>query len=921
MKKVILLIIYLVVYNSVCFAQNAVVKGVLLDTINQINLAGVPVTLLWGEDSVLCKITHSNAAGFFEFKKIVPGNYLLLIKCSGYENYTDHLQLNEASDINKGNISMILKPINLKEVTVRQVSSAVKISGDTTEFNASNFRVPEGASVEEMLKELPGIQINKDGTINIMGQKVNKVLVDGEKFFGNDPTIATQNLPANAIYKVQVFDRKSDPANFTGIDDGIRTKTINLQLKKGRKKGSFGKLGVGAGGNGKFNNSGMINRFSNKIKLSAYGTTTNTELAGANLQQGNQELTDGATEFITNSGGIGSIINQGNDFDNAFSYGEGLPVNWAGGINYANIFNSGQQSINGSYRYNKMTSAGNSRTLSQSILPDTVFFNSESNTTFSSRQNHTVNGTYEWQIDNSTSIKFKADGYTAFGNNFSTYRSESQNKIGKLVNTGMRNITGAGNDQKLLSSVLIKRKFKKKGRTFLLSVSQNYGENNTAGFLYSLSSFFDKNGIISLRDTTDQKKANRNVFTSLNSRLTYTEPLSTHFFAELDYSHQASISNTQRLSFDRTENTKYEIINNIFSSHFKFKTFTNIAGIAFKYNGKKLIFSFGNKIAKSVYSQNNLQANSLLNRHFTNFFPRAAFTYKVSANRNLSITYNGYSRQPSANQLQPNSDNSNPLNILTGNPFLQQEFDHRVNFNYNSFNPARQQGLFIYGAFSLLSNAIVTSSFTDALGRTVNQYVNANGNYSLNSGFSYFISSMKSGVNLNSGLNFSKSNYCNLVNGKNNIAAINTAAVSLGINRNDEKKYNFYYYGSFRYNISTSSVRKDIKTKYWSHEHNLSLTVLLTEKFELNNELQSSLQQKTNLFGESNNLFLWNASFGKRILKNGKGIIKIIAHDILNQNNGYSRFISSNVIQEKNYQSIARYFLLSFVCNFKKNAG
>jgi hypothetical protein len=917
MKKITLLIILLMACYCFSSAQTASVKGVIVDTINKQNLVNTSVSLLWVKDSVLYKFTHSDAKGIFELKNLLPGNYLLFVTHPTYADYFGHLQLNDTSQIDIGTVMMTLKAIILKEVIVRQQISAI-IKGDTIEFAANSFKVREGASVEEMLKKLPGIHIDKDGSITAMGEKVNKVFVDGEEFFGDDPTIATKNLQADAVYKVQVFDKKSDQATFTGIDDGKRSKTINLQLKKDKKKGYFGKLDFGAGLNDKWNNNAMINRFRDKKQFSAYGNMSSTDITGLNLQQSDRYTSDNDPEFNNNFGGFASLVNNNNEFNNSFSYGEGLPKSWASGLNYSNKFNNDKQNINGSYRYSKFNSEGYGNTFSQSILPDTIFVNSESGKMFSSRQKHSLNSTYEWQIDSSTSIKIGANGYKGISNSIISFNSESRNEFGNPVNTSMRNTNSNGDNENLQSYFLIRKKFKKPGRTISFYVGQNYTENKTDGFLYSLNSFFDKNGSISLRDTTDQKKVNESLITTLNGKIIYTEPLSKNLFVELIYAFHSSRSDAQRLSFDKDLTGKYELLNDTFSNHYNFNVLTNIAGVAFKYNGKKVTFSFGSNIAKSNFTQKDLLKDASLKRDFTNFFPKAIFTCKFNQSSHLSIIYNGNTREPSINQIQPVPDNSNPLNIITGNAFLKQEFDHSINLSFNNFNLLSQRGILFFGSLSLQSKAIVTNSFTDSLGRTLYKYVNANGNYNYNSGFNYFINFEKPDLNINTGLNFYKSYYSNVINNKKNVTNNTSIAINLGINKDKEKRYNFYYDGTIRYNISTSSVRKDIQTKYWTLDHSVGLTLMLPWKFELNNELQGSLQQKTVLFDGNNNMLLWNAYFGKKILKNDKAIIKIIAHDILNQNIGYSRYISGNVIQETNYQSIARYFLLSFVWNFSK---
>ena len=915
-KRTTLLIGLLIALYSFSSAQTASVKGVIFDTINKQYVINTSVTLLRQKDSVLYKFTRSDSKGFFELNNVLPGNYLLLITHLNYQNYIEHLQLNSTSKIDIGTVRMTLKTIILKEVIVRHQISAIRIRGDTTEFDVNNFKVSEGVSVGEMLKKLPGIQVDKDGIITAMGEKVNKIFVDGEEFFGNDQSIATKYLQANAIDKVQVFDKKSDQATFTGIDDGERSKTINLQLKADKKKGYFGKLDFGAGLNDKWNNNAMINSFRNKKQFSVYGTVSSTDMTGLGLQQSNPLTSDNDPEFNNNLGGFTSLVNNDPGFNNSFSYGEGIPKSWAGGINYSDKFNGDQQSINGSYRYNKFNTEGSGNTISQSVLPDTVFVNSESGKTFNSRQSHTLNSTYELQIDNSTSIKIRANGYKGISNSINSYNSKSQNKYGNLVNNSLRNTNTNGDNQGLQSSFLIRKKFKKTGRTISLNLAQNYSENKTDGFLYSLNSFFDKNGSNALRDTTDQKKVNESLINTLNGKIIYTEPISKNIFAELMYVFQSSRSDAKRLSFNKDITGKYEFLSDTFSNHYNFNVFTNIAGLAFKYNGKKLIFSVGSNIALSNFNQKDLLKDASLKRSFTNFSPGATFTYKLNQNGRLSIIYNGYTRQPSINQIQPVSDNSNPLIIITGNPLLKQEFDHNINLSYNHFNLLRQRGIFFYGSFSLQSNPIVTNNFTDTLGRIVYKYVNGNGNYNYNSGFNYFINLEKPEMNVNAGLNFNKSSYNNVVNNKKSVTNNTAIEINLGINKDKEKKYNFYYNGYIRYNISTTSISRYLQPKYWTQEHNFGLTIMLPWKFELNNELQASLQQKTALLEGNNNILLWNAYFGKKLLKNDKAIIKIIAHDILNQNIGYSRYISSNVIQETNYQSIARYFLLSFVWRF-----
>ncbi|MDB5232045.1 MAG: TonB-dependent receptor, partial [Chitinophagaceae bacterium] len=278
MKKLILLSC-ICFFSAITFGQKATLNGVIRDTINKTTLSNTSVSLLRAKDSVLYKYTRSKQDGKFELTNIDPGKYILMITHFTYADYYDTLSLSGAA-VELNSVDLTLKAKLLENVTVRQTLAAMRMKGDTLEYRADSFKVRQGASIEELLKTLPGIQVDKDGKITAQGEKVEKVLVDGEEFFGDDPTIATRGLQADALEKVQVFDKKSDQATFTGIDDGQRTKTLNLKLKDDKKKGYFGKLDLAEGTNNSWTNSAMINVFKGKRKFSAYGIMSSTGKTG-----------------------------------------------------------------------------------------------------------------------------------------------------------------------------------------------------------------------------------------------------------------------------------------------------------------------------------------------------------------------------------------------------------------------------------------------------------------------------------------------------------------------------------------------------------------------------------------------------------------------------------------------------------------
>ncbi len=348
MKKYFTPLFFLLIGFSTA-AQKASVKGIITDTTSQQNLYNSTISLLRAKDSILYKFTRSDEKGNFIFKNIDSGKYVLLITYPGYADFVDELSVTDSSQNNLGKIILTLKANLLKDVIVRSAAGSIKIKGDTTEFAADSFKVQPNANVEDLLKKLPGIQVDKNGNITAQGEKVQKILVDGEEFFGDDPTLVTQNLRADMIDKVQVYDKQSDQAAFTGIDDGQKQKTINLKLKDSKKNGYFGKANAGAGTDGYHDSQLMFNRFKGKQKFAVYGILSNTGTSGLNWQDQNSYgdnpfanadvSEDGGGIYITSSG------DQLDSWDGRYN-GQGIPLVQSGGLHYNNKW-SGYESIHG----------------------------------------------------------------------------------------------------------------------------------------------------------------------------------------------------------------------------------------------------------------------------------------------------------------------------------------------------------------------------------------------------------------------------------------------------------------------------------------------------------------------------------------------------------------------------------------------
>ena len=741
----------------VCFfasAQKASIKGIITDTSSKQNLANTTISLLHAKDSILYKFTRSKEHGDFILKNLDSGKYILLISYPQYADFIDELSVTDTSKIDLGKISMISKAHLLQDVVVRSAVSAIKIKGDTTEFAADSFKVQPNATVEDLLKKLPGIQVDKNGTITAQGEKVQKVLVDGEEFFGDDPTLVTQNLRADMVDKVQVYDKKSDQAAFTGIDDGQKQKTINLKLKDSKKNGYFGKANLSAGTNGYHDSQLMFNDFKNKKKFALYGIVSNTGTSGLNWQDQNSYGDNPlANADVSDNGGISISFNDngddGLDMWSGQYNGQGRPLVQTGGLHYNNKWNDDKQSINANYKALQLYVNGASSTRTEFILPDTLYFNNDKQNFHNQILRNRLNGSYEYQLDSSSSIKITADGGIDHKITNLIDSSEARASDSSLVNNALRRISTTGDNKTLNSNLLWKKKFAKQGRTISFNLRENYSNNASTGFLYSNNNYY-LNGVLAKDSLTDQYKTNNTETVSLNSKLTYTEPLSKVSSLVFNYGFVVSNSASTVNSYNKGNNAKYTALDSLYSNHYLFNIFTNQGGIAYSLFEKKLKMNFGTDVGYSSFHQTNKFSDSTTTRKFVNWYPRANISYQFKAQSRIGLYYTGYTQQPNINQIQPVLTNTDPLNITVGNPSLKPAFQNNLYLNFNDYKVLKERGIFIGFNSSLTGNAIVNKSYVDSFGRTINQYVNLNGNRSFGGDLNYSVKFEKAGMYMNS---------------------------------------------------------------------------------------------------------------------------------------------------------------------------
>jgi len=900
--------------------QSFTIRGIITDTLNSTPLHRASVVLVRTTDSVIETFTRSAPDGSFQVRVAKNGKYLLKVS---FPSFADHLEtINvKKSNIDLGVVPMISKERLLQEYVLTQQVAAIKIKGDTTEYMADSFKVKENATVEDLLKKLPGIQVDNNGNVTAQGETVQKILVDGEEFFSDDPKVVMKGLQANAVAKVQVYDKKSDQAEFTGIDDGQKQKTINLELKDEKKKGYFGKIDAGGGTDGFFQDQGMINAFRRKRQLSAFAIMSNTDKVGLGWQDNDKFGSGNGVTEISDDGGIVTTITSSSDDDfggwNGKYNGQGFPKTWTGGVHYADKWNADKNHVTGNYRYAQQNVEVDGETTTQYVQGgDSSLINDQHKSQFSKGDRHGIDAMYEGRIDSNTTVKLTANAGLKSTETYSRYNTITTLLRGDndsdILNTNDRIIRSNADAVFINADLLLRHKFKKKGRTLALDVKENYKDAKSDGTLESTVR------VDTISIPTDQHKTNSTNTLAFSGKVTYTEPLSKVAYVEANYGVTVNNSSSGNFSYNKITGSNDYSTNpdSLFSSNYKYNILSNAAGLNFKFVYSKINFSFGGDISNADYVQTDLfHADSADRRYnFLNFFPRANFVYRIGKQTNLNFLYQGSTQQPSITQIQPLRQNTDPLNITEGNTSLTQEFIHKFNLRFNDFKIL--SGRYLWGNvnFNLVDNAISTSRTTTA-GINRIKYVNVDGNYSGFAFMGYGMNLKKLDINIGVQVNGSLNHVNNFVDGMKNA--------------NDNMSFNFGPYISytktdkFELTLRPSATYLDNKstistfsTSYWMFNSDFEGTVFLPLKFEVGTSVDVMIRQNTPVFTTNNNVVRWNAYVSKKFLKKSQLELRASVFDILNQNIGYNRSAQASVITEDRYNTIKRYGMLSLIWNF-----
>ncbi len=932
--KNLLLPLLLLVLVSTAHAQSGrfTVKGNLTDSTG-IKLPGATIMLLAPKDSALVNYNRSNEEGEFEFKNVKRAKYILKITYVGYLPLDTIVDPKDQDVIEMGTLPLKALNQDLFEVVIKTARAPLSIRGDTVEYNASSFKVPPGSTVEDLLRRLPGMQVERDGTIRSQGQEVNQVTVDGKRFFGGDTKMATKNLPAEAISKVQVFNGKTEQARLTGVEDGKNEKTLNLELKESHKKGGFGKATVGAGTDNRVEGKVNYNRFNDKQQFALVGLGNNTNQSSLSWDdyqdfRGSQSFRwgdDGDFGF-SNGGGVIFLSSDNDNESLTIQAGgrpdEGFTKNWVAGANYN--YDNKKTLFSGNYYFNQTDAVRDAFSQRESILSNLTFRNENNNSSGNLNTNHRGGLRLEQKIDSLNTLVIISNARYGSGN--SRYSSEQQfyreNNVlatqSELENTNRFNSFSMGN------TALFRHKFKTKGRNFSASVGYNINNSDGESNQASNNTFFQPGQPDSLKILNQNNETN-SVRTQVKGSLLYIEPFAKHFFWETFYNFSLRQDEVGREVFDVNPDNNSFVRNNPLSRYYTNNFVYNRLGTSFRYSNKGFNVALG--LAGLNFDLNgdfsggkDLGPTTKIDRQFTRFTPNASVRFDLKNNRYLNFGYSNSVNEPNIRDLQPIVDNSNPLYIREGNPDLVPESSHNFNAGYQYFNAASFVQFFTSVYYNYRVDQVVYNQQIDEKLITRSRPMNITGGSNLGAYINYGfpLKKTKSTLNVNSSINGNKNLI--FVNDILNETNSNSYRIGTNLSLTPNEKFTFYANGNWnitntRYSVNSNQDQRIYNSTYGGEMNvNFLTSVYFSARFNLNTYVNDR-------FGFNRSQPILNLSLYKIMLKSKKGEIRLSAYDVFNQNQGIRQYATQNFVTTEQVSTLARYFMLSFTYNMRGVTG
>ncbi len=900
MKQLLLFIFCLL--SFILSAQHSI-QSTIFDSKNDLPIELANVRLLRASDSTFVKGCQSNINGSFIIPNITPGNYLLKVSFMGYLEYRKIIKMD--------NRDLILKSIQLKEnshllsgVEITGNAAQMSVKGDTLEFNATAFKTPQNAVVEDLLKLLPGVEVSPEGKITVNGEDIQKIRVNGKKFFGDDVEMATKNIPSELIDKIQVLDQKSDMAELTGFEDDDTEKIINLTFKPNRKKGTFGNITGGA------------------------GLDLNTDVK----YDGNAfiNMIDGDTQSTITGGGNNTNTTRSSRGRGSFSNNSGITSTQNIGYNTNTILNP-KLKINGNVTSNHTSNETITKSNRQSFLLDSTYTNISNKTANNENYSANMNLEIDWKPDSLNTFIFEPDIH--YNRSFSNTQNDYIH-LNDTILTSFGNSSNIGNGTSLnggLGVIFSHRFTSKPGRTFTANVQTSLSQNDNLSYNYS------KNTTRSDSTTLiDQKtKSNSNAY-SLSLRMSYVEPLwNRKNLLETVLSIKNSNNISEKYQYKKDLAGDYSQLDSVYSNNFEHKFYSETMELNYRYVDKVYNVMIGMKgvPSQSLSSRLYLDGSEIYIPHNVfNFSPNARMEFKFGKKKFVRLDYRGKTDQPSISQLQPVKNNSNLMNLMVGNPDLNPAFNHSLRLIFNTFNDSTFSSFSTMLYAQLTRDALITNSMYDVSGKQYSQTVNSpQMPYSVIGNVMYNIPLIQKRLHFNTNTSGGINQFYGYSARGLTAQILNSDIIPLG-NLSQTFRYNVGEKISLTYTNDFIEIGFRGSFKYSNTLNNLNPVVSITKDWKGGGNLVFHLPYNFNVGSDINystmrgyatsqqNQLIWNASFDKSLFNN-KAVIALNLFDILHQQLNIRQSVGDNYIQYNSYNTLTSYFLLNFTYKINQFKG
>ncbi|MFP5470166.1 MAG: outer membrane beta-barrel protein [Bacteroidia bacterium] len=913
----ILIAFSLLFFASSAYAQQYSLRGEIKDSDGQ-PLPSASVFLLTKSDSTLTQFVTTNTDGTYEFKSVPKGEHIIQCSFVGFKTYYENVSAD--GDVKQITVRTINMKDNseLEELTVEAEVIPIIIKNDTVEYNAAAFKVKENDMTEDLLKKLPGVEVDKDGNIKAQGENVDKVLVNGKEFFGDDPKMATKNLPAGTVKKVQVYNRQSDQSELSGIDDGETAKTINIELKDEAKIGAFGNVMAGYGYNDTGNASDFdryelkanISKFTDKAQIAFLGQLNNVNKQGFSF--------DDYVGFIGGFSNFDGNMWEMNGADLSvpvsFSGTSGLSETAAGGLNLNYDFKKGTRLIS-SYFYSIYENE-----LTQDVFTENFFdegsFTSGSNTKRKTIFGaHNANLRFDHKIDTTHNFRFRGNFKYNEGNIESLSTSYTNNTSNLIQNESETNYNSVSDNLSYNGNLLYSYRFKKVGRVTTINGSLSSSDNNRPLDLFSINTFYNYNPNFSYDFELNQDQSQIQKSLNYDGKVTHTEPIGKKRFIEGSFAHRNNNYESINEFIDVQPNGEL-VPNTMLSNNYTNDYVYDRLGLSFRQVRTKYNLTLG--VDGQQSSLNGLVNDTLpVTVEFQNILPRANLRYNITSSKNLMMRYRTSVDEPSITQLQPVRNNTNPLNLYLGNDSLTAAYTHSMYIHYLSFSQFSGTNFYANLNARYTKNRITNSTEIDSLTYVrISKPVNVDYDLNISSYISFGapLKFMKAKFNVST--NNGYTNSIVFVNNKQDFVDRYNVGVDFSIENSKKDLVDIMFGVEFSQTISKYQLNSNFDQKFFTTVYFTSIDVDL-EKWTFNTTFDYNVYSG-DAFADDQVIPLLHAYVSRFFMPANRLEMRLSAFDIFNQNIGFSRYADLNYIQQESTNNLARYFMFSLFYKLNK---